>query len=124
MPQKRSKRYLAALKKLPEAGAKYSIPDAVAILKKFDACRFDENVAQAVKEFKGGKIEYRADASGNVQAPVGKKSFVAEKLAENVAAFIEHIQHSRPSSAKGGFMQKATVSATMSPGVDLAVETA
>jgi large subunit ribosomal protein L1 len=82
-----------------------------------------EAIAQAVKEFKGGKIEYRTDAAGNVQAPVGKKSFPPEKLAENVEAFIEHIRAARPSSAKGGFVQKASLSATMSPGVSLAVET-
>ena len=83
-----------------------------------------ENIAQAVKEFKGGKIEYRTDAAGNVQAPVGKKSFPPEKLAENVEAFIEHIRAARPASAKGGFVQRATISATMSPGIDLVVETA
>lgn len=230
MSQKRSKRYLAALKKLPDASNRYSVPDAVGILKKFDACKFDEtvevsiklmidpkkpeqllrgsfalphglgkekkviafvegpdaaacraagaaevggedlakkildgwldfdvaiahpqtmkfvgklgrvlgpqgkmpspksgtvtdNVVQAVKEFKGGKIEYRTDAAGNVQAPVGKKSFAPDKLADNVSAFIEHIQHSRPSSAKGGFLQKACLSATMSPGIALAIAT-
>jgi large subunit ribosomal protein L1 len=80
-----------------------------------------DNVVQAVKEFKGGKIEYRTDPAGNVQAPVGKKSFPQDKLAENVAAFIEHIQHSRPSSAKGAFVSKAALSATMSPGINLAV---
>ncbi len=83
-----------------------------------------ENVAQAVKEFKGGKIEYRTDPSGNVHAPVGKKSFPADKLAENIAAFIEHIKAARPASAKGTFLRGATVSATMSPGIDLVVETA
>ncbi len=231
MAQKRSKRYQSALKKLPAADQRYSVADAVGILKKFDACKFDEtvevaiklsvdpkkpeqmirgsfalphglgkekkviafaegaaaeecrqagaaevgtedlakkildgwmdfdvavahpatmkyvgklgrvlgpqgkmpspksgtvtdNVAQAVKEFKGGKIEYRTDASGNVQAPVGKKSFAPDKLAANVTAFIDHIQHARPSSAKGGFLQKATLSASMSPGIDLAVATA
>jgi large subunit ribosomal protein L1 len=80
-----------------------------------------DNVVQAVKEFKGGKIEYRTDPAGNVQAPVGKKSFPADKLADNVAAFIEHIQHSRPSSAKGAFVSKVALSATMSPGINLAV---
>ena len=80
-----------------------------------------EAVAQAVKEFAGGKIEYRTDANGNVQAPVGKKSFAPEKLAENVEAFLDHIKASRPASAKGHFVQKATISATMSPGVDLEV---
>jgi large subunit ribosomal protein L1 len=83
-----------------------------------------ENVPQAVKEFKGGKIEYRTDASGNVQAPVGKKSFPPEKLGSNIEAFLEHIRASRPSSVKGTFIQNATISATMSPGIDLVVATA
>lgn len=83
-----------------------------------------ESIVQAVKEFKGGKIEYRSDPAGNVQAPVGKKSFPPEKLADNVEAFIEHIRASRPASAKGGFLRKATLSSTMSPGIELAVETA
>jgi large subunit ribosomal protein L1 len=228
--KKHSKRYIAALKKIPDQNAKYAIPDAVGILKKFDGCKFDETVevaiklgidpkkpeqlvrgsfalphglgkekkviafaegplaqecrdagaaevggedlakkildgwtdfdvaiahpatmkfvgklgrvlgpqgkmpspksgtvteavAQAVKEFKGGKIEYRTDPAGNVQAPVGKRSFPPDKLAANVAAFIEHIQHSRPSSAKGAFVERATISATMSPGIDLAIAT-
>lgn len=80
-----------------------------------------EAVAQAVKEFKGGKIEYRTDPAGNVQAPVGKKSFAPDKLAQNVSAFVEHIMHSRPTSAKGAFVQRVTVSTTMSPGIDLVV---
>ena len=228
MAKKRSKRYLAALKKLGTAGAKYPVAEAVEILKKMEGARFDEtvelaiklgvdpkkadqiirgsfalpnglgkenrviafaegpaadecrkagaievgtedlakkieggwmdfdvaiahpsamrfvgklgrilgpqgkmpspksgtvteNVATAVREFKGGKIEYRADAAGNVQVPVGRKSFPAEKLVENIEAFIEHVRASRPSSAKGSFLQRATLSATMSPGIDLAV---
>jgi len=226
--KKRSKRFEAALKKIPDPAAKYAVPDAVAILKKMEATKFDEtveiamklgidpkkadqlvrgsfslphglgkevrviafaeaeqaeaarqagavavgtedlakrimdgwmefdvaiahpatmrfvgklgrvlgpqgkmpspksgtvaeNVGQAVKEFKGGKIEYRTDAAGNVQAPVGKKSFPPEKLAANIDAFVEHIRASRPPSAKGTFIQNVTVSATMSPGIDLAV---
>jgi large subunit ribosomal protein L1 len=232
--KKHSKRYLAALKKLPDPEARYAIPEAVGILKKFDGCKFDEtvevsvnlrvdqkkteqlirgsfalphglgkekkviafaegpdaeacrqagaaevggedlakkildgwtdfdvavahpqtmkfvgklgrvlgpqgkmpspksgtvteNVAQAVKEFKGGKIEYRASVPtpqatvATVQVPVGKKSFPADKLAENVSAFIEHVQHARPASAKGAFVEGASISATMSPGVNLAL---
>jgi len=80
-----------------------------------------EQIALAVKEFAGGKIEYRTDPNGNVQAPVGKKSFTTEKLAQNVEAFIDHVKASRPSSAKGNFVQKATISASMSPGVGLEV---
>jgi len=228
MARKHSKRYLAALKKIPDPEARYSVVDAVGILKKFESCKFDEsvevaiklgidakkpeqllrgsfalphglgkekkviafaegpdaeacrqagasevgaedlakkildgwtdfdvavahpstmkyvgklgrvlgpqgkmpspksgtvteNVALAVKEFKGGKIEYRTDPAGNVQAPVGKKSFPADKLAANVAAFIDHIQLSRPSSAKGQFVERASICATMSPGIGLTV---
>jgi large subunit ribosomal protein L1 len=83
-----------------------------------------DNVPQAVKEFKGGKIEYRTDPAGNIHAPVGKRSFPPEKLAENIEAFLEHIKAARPASAKGSFIRRATVSATMSPGIDLVVETA
>ncbi len=81
-----------------------------------------EDIARAVNEIKGGKIEYRTDAAGNVHAPVGKKSFPPEKITENVEAFLEHIRAARPSSAKGTFMQNAVISATMSPGIGLQIQ--
>ncbi|MGB7212962.1 MAG: 50S ribosomal protein L1 [Gemmatimonadales bacterium] len=77
------------------------------------------DVAKAVKEIKAGKIEYRVDKTGNVHAPVGKVKFTAEQLAENLAAFLEAISRVRPSSAKGVYLQSATVSSTMGPGVKL-----
>ncbi|HEV2291595.1 MAG TPA: 50S ribosomal protein L1, partial [Gemmatimonadales bacterium] len=77
------------------------------------------DVAKAVKEIKAGKIEYRVDKTGNVHAPVGKVKFTAEQLAENLAAFLEAINRARPASAKGVYLQSATVSSTMGPGVKL-----
>ncbi|RME75979.1 MAG: 50S ribosomal protein L1 [Planctomycetota bacterium] len=80
-----------------------------------------ENVALAVREFAGGKIEFRNDAGGNVHAPVGKISFEVDKLVENIEAFVEHILSLRPPTAKGTYLQKVAVSSTMSPGIELAV---
>ena len=80
-----------------------------------------ENIGLAVKEFKAGKIEFRADAGGNIHAPVGKVSFAADALKENVTAFLDHIRSVRPPSAKGIYMQRVVLSATMSPGIPLEV---
>ncbi len=80
-----------------------------------------DNVALAVREFAGGKIEFRNDAGGNVHAPVGKISFEVDKLAENIQAFVDHILSLRPATAKGTYLQHAAVSLTMSPGIELAV---
>lgn len=80
-----------------------------------------ENIAQAVQEFKAGKIEFRNDAQGNVQVPMGKLSFPVDALRENVESFLDHLRAMRPSSAKGQFIQKISLSATMSPGIPLAV---
>ena len=77
------------------------------------------DVTAAVKEFKAGKVEYRADKGGNVHAGVGKMSFDEEKLAGNVHAFVEQIRHAKPSGVKGNYIKSATLSATMSPGVPL-----
>ena len=75
------------------------------------------NVVDAVKEFAAGKVEFRNDASGNVQASVGKFSFELEKLTENAQAFIDIIMRMKPPSVKGVYVKKTAVSATMSPGV-------
>lgn len=80
------------------------------------------NVAQAVREFKAGKIEFRTDAGANVHAAIGKKSFGAADLAENLTAFVEHLRTLRPPQAKGSFIRKVVVSTSMGPGVALAVE--
>jgi len=77
------------------------------------------DVAQAVSEFAAGKVEYRTDNTGNVHVPVGKKSFEAGDLVQNISAFIDHIKASKPTGAKGRFIEKAVVSTTMSPGLRL-----
>ena len=75
------------------------------------------DVAAAVREFKAGKVEYRADAGGNVHAPVGKLSFDVDKLVGNITAFIDQIRAAKPAAAKGNYIQSITITATMSPGV-------
>ncbi len=79
------------------------------------------DVETAVKEFKEGKIEYRTDAGGNVHVPVGKTSFPEEDLVENIRSFIKHIVSNKPPAAKGTFVQKISISSSMSPGVRVAL---
>ena len=75
------------------------------------------DVVSAVKEFVAGKVEFRNDAGGNVHAVVGKVSFDENKLVENINAFVTHIKKMKPGSAKGTYIKKVSISATMSPGV-------
>jgi len=82
-----------------------------------------EDLKTAVREFKAGKIEFRNDANGNVQAAVGKLSFSEEDLKANVDAFVEHIRSMRPASVKGHYLENVVLSASMSPGVPLAFQT-
>ncbi|HAA66528.1 MAG: 50S ribosomal protein L1 [Acidimicrobiaceae bacterium] len=74
-------------------------------------------IAKAVGEFKGGKVEYRTDKYGNVQLAIGKTSFEASDLVANFSAVMEEIEKARPASAKGRYVKKITVSSTMGPGV-------
>jgi large subunit ribosomal protein L1 len=76
-------------------------------------------VGRAVKELKGGKIEFRVDKSGIVHASIGKKSFSAEALEQNLQAFMDAIVRAKPSAAKGHYVRSVTVSSTMGPGVAL-----
>lgn len=80
-----------------------------------------EDVAKAVSEFAAGKIEFKSDAGGNVHAVVGKQNFDKQKLLENAEAFISHIKKIRPTSAKGTYIKKVSISATMSPSVMVSV---
>jgi len=82
-----------------------------------------DDVAKAVSEFKGGKIEYRADAAGNVQVRVGTAKFDESKLAENITAFLNHVAEHRPSSVRGEFVRNIVVSSTMGPGIKVAYAT-
>ena len=77
-------------------------------------------VAKTVKEYKAGKVEFRNDAGGIVHAAVGKLSFDAAKLVDNINAFINHIQNIKPNSIKGHYFKGVTISATMSPGIRIA----
>lgn len=78
------------------------------------------NVMEAIKEFAAGKVEYRSDQGGNVHAIIGKYSFPNEKLEENAQAFIDHMNRIKPSSAKGTYIKKIAVTATMTPAVEVA----
>ena len=75
------------------------------------------DVAKAVTDIKGGKIEFRVDKNSNLHFLIGKVSFTAEQLAENYAAAIEEVIRSKPSSSKGHFLKKAVISTTMGPGI-------
>ncbi|MEX1281031.1 MAG: 50S ribosomal protein L1 [Acidimicrobiia bacterium] len=75
------------------------------------------DVAKAVTEFKGGRIEYRNDRYGIVHAPIGKVSFEVGQLAENLEALAQELRRVRPASAKGRYIRSATVSSTMGPGI-------
>ncbi len=81
-----------------------------------------QDVPSAVKEFAAGKVEYRNDDGGNLHVPVGKTSFTAEQLRENVEAFMAHVRRIRPATTKGMYMRKVCLSATMSPSVELDVQ--
>lgn len=79
------------------------------------------DIVTAVKEFKAGKVEYRADAAGNLHVLVGKISFKDDSLVDNIRTLVNHIRSARPSSVKGTFVQSVTISATMSPGIKVAI---
>lgn len=77
------------------------------------------NVAQAVKEIKAGKVEFRVDKTGIIHAPVGKLSFSPDKLLENAESLIQAVIKAKPAAAKGKYVKSATLCSTMSPGVPL-----
>ena len=77
------------------------------------------DVARAVGEFKGGRVEYRTDKIGNVQLRVGKVSFASADLVRNVHAVLDELVRAKPSSSKGRYLLSVTVSSTMGPGVKI-----
>lgn len=79
------------------------------------------DVTRAVKESKAGKIEYRTDKSGNVQAPIGKASFTEEQLLQNYMILADTLVKVKPAGAKGQYMRTITMSCTMGPGVKVDV---
>jgi large subunit ribosomal protein L1 len=77
------------------------------------------DVAKAVDDIKGGKIEFRVDKHSNLQFPIGKASFTETQLVENYAAALDEVLRLKPSAAKGRYIKKATFSSTMGPGVQV-----
>lgn len=75
------------------------------------------DVAKAVEEFKGGKVEYRTDRRGNVHVPIGKVSFDAGALMANLNAVADELNRAKPASSKGRYFRKITVATTMGPGI-------
>ena len=76
-------------------------------------------VAEAVKEYAAGKVEFRHDSGGNVHVPVGKLDFEPDKLTDNITAFLEQIKKMRPTTTKGTYIKKVCICATMSPSVEV-----
>ena len=79
------------------------------------------DVAKAVKDSKGGKVEYRVDKFGNVHVPAGKKSFDIEKLKENILTIVSAILRERPATVKGTYIKNISITTTMGPGIKLNV---
>ena len=75
------------------------------------------DVAKAVMEFKGGRVEYRTDRYGNIHVPIGKVSFSADALLSNFSAVVEELNRAKPASAKGRYMRKIVMSSTHGPGL-------
>ena len=77
------------------------------------------DVAKAVTEFKGGRVEYRTDKFGNIHVPMGKASFDVDSLGTNFKAILDELQKAKPASAKGKYLRSIVVSSTMGPGISI-----
>jgi large subunit ribosomal protein L1 len=78
------------------------------------------DVAKVIQEYKAGKVEFRNDKGANVHAVVGKLSFDADKLVENIQAFIDYVNTVKPTTVKGTYIRTISLCATMSPSVRVA----
>ena len=78
-----------------------------------------EDLPRVIKELKSGRVEFRVDKTANLHVPIGKASFSADQLYDNMAALMEAVKKSRPASSKGTFIKKITVTSTMGPGVKI-----
>ena len=78
------------------------------------------DIGKTVREYKAGKVEFRNDAGGIIHAVVGKLSFDAEKLVENIQSFMDYVQSLKPAAVRGQYVRGISISATMSPGIRLA----
>ena len=81
-----------------------------------------DDTAAAVNQLKAGRVEFRMDRNGNIMVPFGKRSFTGEALAENARALLDAIHGARPSSAKGIYIKRATISSTMGPGLRVSLK--
>ncbi len=82
------------------------------------------DVAEAVQAAKGGQVQFKAEKAGVIHAGVGKASFDAAKLAENIRAFVDAVARAKPAGAKGTYMKKVSLSSTMGPGVSVDIPSA
>ncbi|APO85763.1 MULTISPECIES: 50S ribosomal protein L1 [Marivivens] len=82
------------------------------------------DVAEAVKAAKGGQVQFKVEKAGVIHAGIGKASFDAKALEENLLAFVDAVQKAKPTGAKGAYMKKVSISSTMGPGVSVSVESA
>lgn len=80
------------------------------------------DVARAVRDAKGGQVQFRVEKAGIVHAGVGKTSFDADKLAENIRALVDAVNRAKPTGAKGQYLKKVSLSSTMGPGVSVALD--
>jgi len=83
-----------------------------------------EDIARAIEEARAGRIEFRNDKTANVHVPIGKVSFTEEQLLGNMAAVMETVRRSRPTSTKGTFVRRVVISTTMGPGIRVEPNTA
>jgi len=81
-----------------------------------------DDTAAAVNQLKAGRVEFRMDRNGNIMVPFGKRSFTKEALAENAQSLVDAIHGARPSSAKGIYIKRATISSTMGPGLRVSIK--
>jgi large subunit ribosomal protein L1 len=82
------------------------------------------DVAEAVNAAKGGQVQFKVEKAGVIHAGIGKASFDAKALEENLLAFVDAVQKAKPTGAKGAYMKKVSISSTMGPGVSVSVESA
>lgn len=78
-----------------------------------------EDIGRVIQESKAGRVEFRVDKTANLHVPIGKASFSADKLYDNLAALMEAIKKARPATAKGTFIKRVTLTSTMGPGVKI-----
>ena len=77
----------------------------------------EDDLERVIKEARLGRVEFRVDKTSNLHAPIGKASFEAPKLLENMAAFVNAVRRARPSAAKGTYIRKVVLTSTMGPGI-------